>query len=86
MRGIILSVNVINTNITKNKSGKMNAVDINQNPPGVEKKILDQKKREKEGRYVRVDERTLLFVSAGKDVKMAISEYNKRVNNRPNRW
>lgn len=64
----------------------MNAVDINKNPPGVEKKILDQKKREKEGRYVRVDERTLLFVSSGKDVKMAISEYNERVNNRPNRW
>ena len=64
----------------------MNAVDINQNPPGVEKKNLEQKKREKEGRYVRVDERTLLFVSAGKDVKMTISEYNKRLNNRPNRW
>ena len=40
----------------------MSAIDITENSPGVEKKVMEQRKKEKKGRYVRVNDKTMIFV------------------------
>lgn len=64
----------------------MTAFNITENPEGTDKKVLEHRKREKNGRYVRVDERTMIFVKNGQSVEKVIKNYKSRIKNRPDRW
>lgn len=61
-------------------------IDLDKNPKGTELKIAIQREREEHGRFVRVDNKTLLFVEDGKDAGDCKAKYLERVNNRPQRW
>lgn len=64
----------------------MTAVNITENPEGTDKKVVEHRKREKNGRYVRVDERTMIFVKNGLNKDEAIKRYMNRINNKNKRW
>lgn len=64
----------------------MSAVDITENPAGVDRKVKEQLEREKNGRFVRVDDKTMIFVKNGKSVEKVIKQYKSRIKNRPERW
>lgn len=64
----------------------MKAVDITENPAGVDRKVKEQLEREKKGRFVRVDDKTMIFVKNGKSVEKVIKQYKSRIKNRPERW
>lgn len=49
-----------------------------KNPDGMERVIRFQSEREKSGRYVRVNGRTMIFVRNGKDPEEAIRKYNEK--------
>lgn len=62
------------------------AVSIDENPVGVEKKIAEQLDREQNGRYVRVDDKTRIFVRSGRDPRKVIEAYKNKLKNREYRW
>ena len=62
------------------------AVSIDENPVGVEKKIAEQLDREQNGRYVRVDDKTRIFVRSGRDPRKAIAMYKQKMENRKFKW
>lgn len=64
----------------------MAAVNINENPVGVEKKIAEQLDREQRGMFVRVDDKTRIFVRSGRDPRKAIAMYKQRLENRKFKW
>lgn len=64
----------------------MKAVDITENSAGVDRKVKEQLEREKKGRFVRVDDKTMIFVKNGKSVEKVIKQYKSRIKNRPERW
>ena len=64
----------------------MSAVDITENPAGVDRKVKEHLEREKNGRFVRVDDKTMIFVKNGKSVEKVIKQYKSRIKNRPERW
>ena len=58
----------------------MSAVDITENPAGVERKVKEQLEREKKGRFVRVDEKTMIFVRVGDDIKSKVNQFKNKYN------
>lgn len=62
------------------------AVNINENPVGIDGKIANQRDREKHGIYVRADDRTRIFVRQGRDPRKMIEAYKNKLNNRKYRW
>lgn len=58
----------------------MSAVDITENPAGVERKVKEQLEREKKGRFVRVDEKTMIFVREGDDIKSKVNQFKNKYN------
>lgn len=58
------------------------AVNLNENPVGVEKKIAEQLDREQRGMFVRVDDKTRIFVRSGRDPRKAIAMYRQKMENR----
>lgn len=62
------------------------AVNINENPAGVEEKITRQREREQNGRYVRVDDKTRIFVRSGRDPRKAVVMYRQKMENRKFKW
>lgn len=62
------------------------AVNIDENPAGVEEKITRQREREQNGRYVRVDDKTRIFVRSGRDPRKVIEAYKNKLKNREYRW
>lgn len=62
------------------------AVNLNENPVGVEKKIAEQLDREQRGMFVRVDDKTRIFVRSGRDPRKAIAMYKQRLENRKIKW
>lgn len=64
------------------------AVDLDKNPHGVEKKVFQQREREKGGRYHPAGDKchTLVFVRDGEDAEKKIAAYLNKIKNRPQRW
>ena len=58
----------------------MSAVDITENPAGVDRKVKEQLEREKNGRFVRVDDKTMIFVKANENTDKKISDFLKKFN------
>lgn len=56
----------------------MSAIDITENSPGVEKKVMEQREKEKKGRYVRVNDKTMIFVKHGDDERLKTNEFLKK--------
>ncbi len=57
----------------------MKAVDITENPAGVDRKVKEQLEREKKGRFVRVDDKTMIFVRSGRDPRKCIEVYKNKM-------
>lgn len=62
------------------------AVNLNENPAGVEKKMAEQADRERKGTFVRVDDKTRIFVRSGRDPRKAIAMYKQKMENRKFKW
>lgn len=62
------------------------AVNVDENPVGVEKKIAEQLDREQRGMFVRVDDKTRIFVRSGRDPRKAIAMYRQKMENRKFKW
>lgn len=62
------------------------AVNVDENPVGVEKKIAEQLDREQRGMFVRVDDKTRIFVRSGRDPRKAVAMYKQRLENRKFKW
>lgn len=62
--------------------------DISENPKGVELKVIQQREKEKHGRFVIACKcpLTRIFVRNGDDEKERISAYLEKMKNRPNKW
>lgn len=58
----------------------MSAVDITENPAGVKRKVKEQQEREKNGRFFRVDEKTMIFVKKGDDIELKINQFKNKYN------
>lgn len=58
----------------------MKAVDITENPAGVDRKVKEQLEREKKGGFVRVDEKTMIFVREGDDIKSKVNQFKNKYN------
>lgn len=58
----------------------MKAVDITENPAGVDRKVKEQLEREKKGRFVRVDDKTMIFVREGDDIKSKVNQFKNKYN------
>lgn len=58
----------------------MKAVDITENPAGVDRKVKEQLEREKKGRFVGVDEKTMIFVKKGDDIELKINQFKNKYN------
>lgn len=58
----------------------MKAVDITENPAGVDRKVKEQLEREKKGRFVRVDDKTMIFVKKGDDIELKINQFKNKYN------
>lgn len=58
-------------------------VNTSVNPLGVDKKVKEQKEKEKHGKYVRVDEKTLIFVKDGLDPSKVIERYKQKRKQNP---
>lgn len=61
-------------------------INLNDNPAGVEKKMAEQADREQKGTFVRVDNKTRIFVRSGRDPRKAIAMYKQRLENRKIKW
>lgn len=64
-------------------------MELDKNPHGTELKVMQQKEREKHGRYVTVPgdkTRTRIFVRNGEDPEKRIASYLERINNRSQKW
>lgn len=61
-------------------------INLNDNPAGVEKKMAEQADRERKGTFVRVDDKTRIFVRSGRDPRKAIAMYKQRLENRKIKW
>lgn len=61
-------------------------INLNDNPAGVEKKMAEQADRERKGTFVRVDDKTRIFVRSGRDPRKAIAMYKQRLENRKFKW
>lgn len=57
--------------------------DTSENPVGTERSIARQREKERHGHFVRVDDRTMIFVRDGEDAKKKIAAFQKQVKNRP---
>ncbi len=53
--------------------------DLDKNPTGTSLKVKEQLQREKNGRYVRANNNTLLFVPDGQDVAAKVSAFLKKI-------
>ena len=65
------------------------AVDLDRNPHGVEKKVLQQQERERHGRYVAIlgdKSHTKIFVRDGEDSEKKIAAYLNKIKNRSLKW
>ena len=60
--------------------------DISTNPVGTGEYIIKQREKEQQGRFVRVDFKTLIFVRNGEDADKRISAFLDKVKNRPKMW
>lgn len=60
--------------------------DISANPVGTEEYIIKQREKEQQGRFVRVDFKTLIFVRDGEDADKKIAAFQERVKNRSKMW
>lgn len=75
--------------ITENDPILPRKIDLENNPHGTELKVIQQKEREKHGRYVAIPgdkTRTRIFVRNGEDPEKRIASYLERINNRPQKW
>lgn len=61
-------------------------INLSDNPAGVEKKMAEQADREQKGTFVRVDNKTRIFVRSGRDPRKAIAMYKQRLENRKIKW
>lgn len=62
---------------------------LDENPKGIELKVLAQRDREKCGRYYAIPEdktNTMIFVRDGEDAKKKIAAFMERMNKRPKKW
>lgn len=62
---------------------------LDENPKGIELKVLAQRDREKCGRYYAIPEdktNTMIFVRDGEDAKKKIAAFMERVKNRTKMW
>lgn len=62
------------------------AENLTENPAGVDKKIAEQRIRKQQGIFVRVDEKTRIFVRQGRDPRKVIEAYKNKLKNREYRW
>lgn len=75
--------------ITENDPILPRKIYLKNNPHGTELKVMQQREREKHGRYVTVPgdkTRTRIFVRNGEDPEKRIASYLERINNRPQKW
>lgn len=64
-------------------------MELDRNPAGTHLKVIQQREREKTGRYVAIPDdktRTMVFVRDGEDPEKRIAAYLERISNRPQRW
>lgn len=61
-------------------------INLNDNPAGVEKIMAEQADREQKGTFVRVDDKTRIFVRSGRDPRKAIAMYKQKMENRKFKW
>lgn len=76
-------MNDIQTSLTQRKAS------LDENPKGIELKVLAQRDREKCGRYYAIPEdktNTMIFVRDGEDSEKKIAAYLNKIKNRPQRW
>lgn len=57
---------------------KYTKIELDRNPPGTNSRIAYQREREKCGRYLRADDKTMIFVGAGEDAEKKIASFLKR--------
>lgn len=48
--------------------------------------MAEQADRERKGTFVRVDDKTRIFVRSGRDPRKAIAMYKQRLENRKFKW
>lgn len=60
--------------------------NTSENPAGTERYIVRQREKEQHGRFVRIDNKTTIFVRDGEDVKQKVAAFQERIKNRPKMW
>lgn len=76
-------MNDIQTSLTQRKAS------LDENPKGIELKVLAQRDWKKCGRYYAIPEdktNTMIFVRDGEDAKKKIAAFMERVKNRTKMW
>ena len=64
-------------------------MELDRNPAGTHLKVIQQREREKHGKYVAIPgdkTRTRVFVRDGEDPEKRIAAYLERISNRPQKW
>lgn len=64
-------------------------MELDRNPAGTHLKVIQQREREKHGKYVAIPgdkTRTRVFVRDGEDPEKRIAAYLERIGNRPKMW
>lgn len=57
-----------------------------ENPKGVEVKMMNQREKEKKGRFVKAGTKTWILVGNHEDAEKRVTAYMEKINNRPQKW